>query len=221
MSDDFIPANDDEFNKAQTKLVDAVTADPARFGVTAQDVTALQAAQAAWTAAYPAHIKAQQQAQTATRAKEIARENLEAIVRSTARKINGTHGMDNATRAEAGLPQRSGGRAVIGAPATRPLGRIEIKPNRTMVIHFVDESTPQRLAKPQGVHGCQIWQFIGDAPPADASGWAFIALDTRTPYADEHEAEDAGKLAHYRLRWQNTKGEPGPWSDVITARIPA
>ena len=220
MSDDLIPASDDDFNKTQSTLIDAVAADPAKFGVTAKDVAALQTAQAVWMTAYPAHLKAQQHAQAATRAKEIARENLEALVRSTARKINGTHGMDNATRAEAGLPQRTGGRAVIGAPATRPLGRIEMKPNRTMVIHFVDEATPQRLAKPQGVHGCQIWHHVGDAPPADASGWAFVALDTRTPYAEEHEAADAGKVVHYRLRWQNAKGEPGPWSDVISARIP-
>jgi hypothetical protein len=220
MSDDLIPANDDEFNKMQSTLISAVTADPAKFGVTPQDVTALHEAQTAWATSYPAHIKAQQDAQAATQAKEVARAGLEKVVRGVARKINATPRMDNATRAEAGLPPREGGRSVIGAPTTRPLGRIEMKPNRTMVIHFVDETTPQRLAKPQGVHGCQIWSYVGDTPPADASGWAFLALDTRTPYADEHEAADAGKLAHYRLRWQNAKGETGPWSEVISARIP-
>jgi hypothetical protein len=89
------------------------------------------------------------------------------------------------------------------------------------VIHFVDEATPTRIAKPQGVQGCQIWKYVGDTTPADASGCTFLALDTRTPYTDEHDAADAGKNVYYLLRWQNAKGEPGPWSDVVTAKIPA
>lgn len=48
----------------------------------------------------------------------------------------------------------------------------------------------------------------------------FLALDTRTPYADVHPAADAGKNVHYLLRWQDHKGNPGPWSDVIVAKIP-
>lgn len=42
-----------------------------------------------------------------------------------------------------------------------------------------------------------------------------------TPYVDKHDPADAGKNVYYPLRWQNTKGEPGPWSDVITVKIPA
>ena len=33
--------------------------------------------------------------------------------------------------------------------------------------------------------------------------------------------EDGGKLAHYLLRWVNTKGETGPWGQVASATIPA
>ena len=80
--------------------------------------------------------------------------------------------------------------------------------------------TPKRAAKPEGVQGCQIWAHVGDTPPLDASGYAFIALDTRTPYTHEHAAEDAGKTVSYLLRWQNAKGEPGPWSSVAAAKIP-
>jgi len=30
---------------------------------------------------------------------------------------------------------------------------------------------------------------------------------------------DAGKTAYYALRWENTRGETGPWSDVVSATI--
>lgn len=217
---DFIPQNDGEFDTVQDRFVGAVAGSPAKFGLTTDDVTALQTAQAAWSAAYPAHIKARQASETAAKTKDEARADLEKTMRGLAKKVHGTPGMTNATRAEAGLAARSGTRSSVGAPDTRPLGRIEAKGHSTLVVHFVDETTPTRLAKPEGVQGCQIFSFIGDAAPADPSGYAFVALDTRTPYVDEHAAANAGKIVHYLLRWQNAKGDTGPWSAVITAKIP-
>ena len=32
---------------------------------------------------------------------------------------------------------------------------------------------------------------------------------------------DGGKTAHYMLRWENTRGEPGPWSETASATIGA
>jgi len=220
-NDDFMPANDGEFEQFQTHFTAAVAANPAKFGVTAEDVAALQAAQATWEKAYPAHVDAQKAAAAATQAKDETRGNLEKVIRGLAKKIHGTPGMTNAVRAEAGLPARDGSRTSVGAPTTRPLGRVEQKGHFTLVIHFVDEATPQRLAKPDGVQGCQIFSFVGDAAPVDPAGYGFVALDTRTPYTDEHPAADAGKAVHYLLRWQNAKGETGPWSDALAAKIPA
>ena len=48
-----------------------------------------------------------------------------------------------------------------------------------------------------------------------------VAMDTATPYLLEHAAGDAGKLASYLLRWENTRGEFGPWSETASATIPA
>ena len=43
----------------------------------------------------------------------------------------------------------------------------------------------------------------------------FLALDTRTPYRADWTGADAGKIAHYLLRWVNTRGEKGPWSETV------
>ena len=32
---------------------------------------------------------------------------------------------------------------------------------------------------------------------------------------------DANKVAHYMLRWVNTRGEKGPWSETVSATIGA
>jgi len=42
---------------------------------------------------------------------------------------------------------------------------------------------------------------------------------TATPYLLLHDPAEGGKLAHYLLRWVNSSGEPGPWSETVTATI--
>jgi len=217
---DIFSSNEAEVDKFQKQFVTAVAADPTKYGLLKDDVAALEAAQAAWDMAYAAHIKAQETARAATQTKDSARAKLETVIRSAARKLNGSTDVDNALRASVGLAPHASTRSAIGAPTTRPLGRTEAKGRFTLVLHFVDEETPKRVAKPEGAQGCQIWSHVGDTAPLDPAGYSFVALDTRTPYADEHAAEDAGKTVSYLLRWQNAKGEPGPWSQVITAKIP-
>jgi hypothetical protein len=57
------------------------------------------------------------------------------------------------------------------------------------------------------------------AAPVDPSDYAFIALDTSTPYVLDFAGADAGKTAHYILRWVSTRGQKGPWSETVSATI--
>lgn len=45
-------------------------------------------------------------------------------------------------------------------------------------------------------------------------------LSSRTPQRDEFEDADAGKTANYLLRWVNSKGKHGPWSQIVSAFVP-
>jgi len=220
MPDTNIPSNDTEFSQMVKQLLGAATPNPAKFGLTADDVSQIATAHSAFGDAHDAHRQAHEASHAATHAKDAARANLETYVRAAARKINSVPGADNALRVAAGLAPYDGARSPIGAPTSRPLGRLEIGGHFTLVVHFVDETTPQKVAKPHGVQGCQIWSYVGDPAPVDPAGYTFMGLDTRTPYTDTHPAADAGKTVYYWLRWQNAKGEVGPWSDVLSAKIP-
>jgi hypothetical protein len=63
--------------------------------------------------------------------------------------------------------------------------------------------------------------FDGDSAPTDPSELTFLALDTRTPYTADYAGTDGNKTAHYMLRWVNTRGEKGPWSETASATIGA
>ena len=75
-----------------------------------------------------------------------------------------------------------------------------------------------------GVSGAEIWIKIlpvGQPPPTNPADLSFVALDTKTPYTLDFDGADGGKNAHYMLRWVNTTGEHGPWSDTVSVTIGA
>jgi hypothetical protein len=43
----------------------------------------------------------------------------------------------------------------------------------------------------------------------------------RIPVDRTYDGSEAGQTAHYMLRWVNTKGQPGLWSEMASATIPA
>ena len=215
-----IARSDPQFDIMQKQFITSVSGTPDKVGLLAGDVTGLKTAQTAWGTAYQVHIKAQQDALSATQAKKVARRHLEDLLRLAARKLNGHPGTDNAVRSLVGLPPRDGARGSLSAPTTRPIGRLEPIGALTLLIHGRDELTPDRAAKPKGARGFEIWMNVGDTVPADASAYRFLALATRTPYTHNHDAASAGKTAYYLLRWQSPRGKPGPFSTLCMAKIP-
>jgi hypothetical protein len=105
-----------------------------------------------------------------------------------------------------------------GEPQTRPVASINTDQRLRHTINFVDETTPTTRSRPDGVKGCEIWNKVGEAPTGP-SQLTYVATDTRTPYVIEYDETDGGKTAYYMLRWINSKGETGPWSQTVNATI--
>ena len=220
MAEDVFPSNDDEFNKFFNQFVAAIAAEPDKFGVPPQDVTTLQTTLAKWNGAYTGHVKAQDAAVTATGIKDAVRAESEGVTRPVAAKVHATAGADNSLRLKAALQPRDLVRTPIGAPTTRPIARAEGNGHLTLALYIADEHTPKRSAKPKGAHACEIFYFVGDSAPADESGYSLLKQVTKTPYIDVHPADHAGKTVYYIFRWLNAKLEHGPWSDVVSAKVP-
>ncbi|MDR2362267.1 MAG: hypothetical protein LBD91_06005 [Prevotellaceae bacterium] len=34
------------------------------------------------------------------------------------------------------------------------------------------------------------------------------------------DGQHCGKTVYFALRWENTRGEKGPWSDIMSATVP-
>lgn len=216
---DYIPSSDADFDAWSRNFVDYVVANAATMGVTPAQVTSLQGGQTDWGVKYPASNGKQAEAFAAVQAKNDSRAGYEDLIRSLAGIIQASPAVTDAQRQGLGITVRSTTRTAAGSPTSRPVGTIDTSQRLRHTVNFSDEATPTSRAKPDGVQGCEIWMKVGDPAPAGPNDVHYLALDTRTPYTVEFEASDAGKTAHYMLRWMSTRGETGPWSHTVSATI--
>jgi hypothetical protein len=87
-------------------------------------------------------------------------------------------------------------------------------------VHFFERGSHHKKGKPEGQHCVEIAWAILDAPPARWDELTHSAVDTNSPYTFVFEHDQRGKTLYFALRWENTRGEKGPWSEIQSAIIP-
>lgn len=216
---DYIPDTEVEYEVWLDNLITYATANLAELRLTADDLSELQESRNAWQEAIASYRAAQALADIAQQTRIDKRRLTKSQARILVQQLQADPELTDSQRVGLGIPVRSTNRNLVPAPVTRPLPRLEQSGRLRHTIHFVDETTPTRRAKPKGVRGCQIWFFVGETPPTRPEEFRYLGTDTRTPYLNEFEPEDGGDMAHYYLRWVNTRDEPGPWSDIISGSV--
>lgn len=217
---DYLPGPDADYQAWVNNFVTYATANMAALGLVAADLTPVSTAQTAFISGFADHIAARAAAQAAKQAKDQARRDLTAAIRPLVRRLQASPQVNDAEREALGITvaQTPG---TIGPPTTAPVCTIECGARLQHTLRFVDESTPTRRAKPPGVLGVEIWNKVGETPPASESELRFVAVDTSAPFVVSFAAADGGKTAYYWLRWVSPTGERGPWGEQSQATIAA
>jgi hypothetical protein len=119
-----------------------------------------------------------------------------------------------------GLPPRhKGGNKPAPVAHTYPWGRVSATRLRCVSIEYGNTETG-RKGKPKGQHGVECRWGMSDTPVVDVADLHNSAFDTRTPIELEFEGHERGKTIYFSLRWENTRGEKGPFGPIISAMIP-
>ena len=163
---------------------------------------------------------AQAAAQAAAEQQTEAIAAFETVARDIAQQLQASPAVTDPQREAMGLPVYDDILTPVAAPTTRPVVEIDISDRNRHIIHFRDEATPDRKAKPPGVRECELWHATSETEPASANDYLYLAGDSATPYMAEYDNADAGKTVWYLLRWKSTRGETGPWSFPLSAKIP-
>lgn len=219
-SSDYIPSSDAEFNLFQTAFFTVVQPNIAAWGILPADVTALQAKQTVWTTAYAKASNKQNRTAADVQAKSDSRADYEGLIRKfIGQWITNNPKVPDSERQRMGLTVRAEGRSAAPVPSSRPTGTIDFGTRLQHSIRFVDEHSSTSRAKPDGVHGCEIWMKLGGEAPKTAKELQFKGVCTRSPFVIEFEGTEGGQTAYYWLRWVNTRGEQGPWSSMVSAMV--
>jgi hypothetical protein len=123
-----------------------------------------------------------------------------------------------------GFPMHSGGGG--GTSVKKPTTQVEMEAETSnpseVTIHYRDAGS-HHLGKPEGVHGMELIYRVRavDAPPAkDWKELTNSVFSTRPPLKLSIEGGQRTLILEYASRWENTRGEKGPWNDIQWVVIP-
>ena len=224
MAERRFPRPDSHFAAYMNNYYDAVEKWWSASGLDETDLKPLKEALSAWSAAFPAHVAAQQRAEAARQSKDGARRQLEAQARPITAFIQGFPKTTDADRAIIGITVRDSGGTPTPTPTTRPQAFVQSGQRLSHTLRLSDESTPTRRARPKGVLGAEVWVKLvdpGTPAPTDPAALGFLTMATKPTLRADFRIGDGGKTAVYMLRWVSTQGEKGPWSEVTTATVAA
>lgn len=216
---DYIPRTDAAFDTWQINFVTYFVANAVALGFALADATALSTAQGDWDVSYAGHTTAQADAKAATGIKDTDRGALIDMIRGFAGQIQANPATTDDQRNGLGITVPDTTPTSVGVPTTRPVLEVDTSQRLQVTVSFRDEFATD-TAKPEGVRGCEIWTKIDGPAPLDLSETQYQATDTRTPHLLTFDGADGGKTVHIIGRWLNTKGEPGPISETVSATVP-
>jgi hypothetical protein len=223
---DYIPHNDADFDRWFKFLNQYVTqkctgSTPAWTHIPAPARTALQDAYAAWYTAWSKtagpHTKVD------TEAKNDAKKAAEQAARPFVNQYLRFPPVTNEDRTAMEIHNPDLIRTPIPAPDTRPEFAFFLKDIRRIGVDFWDQGQGGPgggKAKPYGYQGAVIYWLVSAAAPADPGELTNSVLATRTPHVLEFAEPQRGQTVYLALRWQNEKGEKGPWSEIQSTVIP-
>jgi hypothetical protein len=153
--------------------------------------------------------------------KNDARKTLEAAIRQDIKEyLNFNHFLSDGDRDALGLPVYKTERTPAPIAQTHPDCDVDSSEIRQLTLHFFEQGKKHTKAKPPGQHGVEIRWAILETPPRSIDDLIHSNFDTHTPFTLAFDEFQRGKTVYFCLCWENTRGEKGPWSEIINAIIP-
>jgi hypothetical protein len=215
-----IPRKDVDFNERQDVITKKTEANLAAWGMNqAWFTTVLLVAKLAWVTAWANYQDPVQRTPLITFIKNEKRKAYEKVLRILIRMLESNPLVSDDDRRAMNIAILNTARTPIQPPKTYPEFVINTSVIRCLIILFRDLGSKSK-AKPHGVHGAEICWAILDHQPLSVAELVHSSFDTRSPFKLTFDETDRGKTVYFCLRWESTRGEKGPWSEIVMAIIP-
>ena len=214
-----IPRKDADFNVWQEILSTAVEENSTRWGLDAGWLTnSFRPACSEWNLAWAKYENPATRTTVITGAKNEKRANYEKYINVLVGNLKVNTLVTDNERRELGIAIRDTKPTPAPEPTSYPVMSIDTSIIRQLTISFRDSVT-NLLAKPKGVHGAEIKWAIADETPL-VENLTNSDFDTRTPHTLKFADSQRAKTVWICSRWENTRGEKGPWGVMISAIVP-
>ena len=214
-----IPAKDADFNVWQDTIVQAAIENSTEWLLDTDWLDKqLEPARAAWTTAWEAYQNPGTRTKLITATKKEKRADYEKLLMILAANLRANTRLTDDDRRAAGLSIRDAKPTPSPVPVTYPIISVDTSIMRRLILKYRDSGSTT-TAKPKGIHGAEIKWLISEERPM-VEELINSAFDTGTPYMIDFEDAQRGKRVWICLRWENTRGEKGPWGQMVNAIIP-
>ena len=213
-----IPTKDADFNVWQDIIMKAAIANILLWLLDSTWMTDILApVSAKWNAAWKAYENPATRTPLITAAKRDIRAEYEKLLMTLVANLRSNTRVTDDDRRAMGIHIRDTKPTPAPTPTTYPVLAIDSSTARRLIINFRDNAS-NSAAKPKGIHGAEIKWLIADEKPT-VDQLTNSTFDTRTPYTLIFNDEQRAKTVWICARWENTRGEKGPWGDMESAII--
>jgi hypothetical protein len=217
---DFLPRKEADFYAWVVTFFSYLIVNLQRFGIAESVIAPLVSLRDDFEAKYATALAPATRTKAAVLAKNNAIKVLKEALRAFIREyLTFNHLVTDEDRDNLGLRVHKKSRKPVPDPTTYPIFTIDSSIIRVLLIVFRDAMSEGR-AKPFGVHGAEIKWGFSETAIINPDDLPYSAFDTRSPFRFEFRGEDRGKTVWFCLRWENTRGVKGPWSEIVSAIVP-
>ncbi|MDR3180946.1 MAG: hypothetical protein LBT61_03340 [Prevotellaceae bacterium] len=215
-----IPSNDRSFLTWLLNLLNYIAAGGlSRFRIPDEPYNKVSAEAADFEAKLKVADEPDTRTKASVQAKTTARKLVEKDVRQFVKEFLASNSLvTDADRDNMGIPIHSTTRHPAQVAGLPPYITVSVDGPRRLRFDFGEASSSK--VKPAGQHGVEIAWVVSDEMPASYSGLIRSSFDTHTPLILSFDLPDAGKRIWFAARWENTRGEKGPWTEIMSAIIP-
>jgi hypothetical protein len=153
--------------------------------------------------------------------KNVARKALEKELRQAIREyLAFNRSITDIDREALGLPVHKTTRTPAPIATTPPSFEIDTAKAGHVGIHFFAKESARKRGKPLGQRCVEIAWAFSEKPPTRWDELIHSIVDTSSPYIFIFENDFRGRTIYFALRWENTRGEKGPWTTIQSVIIP-
>ncbi|HET9824180.1 MAG TPA: hypothetical protein VFP87_02535 [Chitinophagaceae bacterium] len=230
---DYIPAKEEQFQEWQQNFLSVLIASYKKWQIPTEELNYLNELQRSWNEYYAIASKAFKETRTCSQVhdKIQARKILTGAIRLfVSRWISRNPCITDQERTILRVTVRENTHKRPPVPSTKPVClKISHIDHLQLVLDVRDERSKEFRRLPEKVKELEVWGVLGDqrtdsliTSNRQLNGYTsfnFVGGFTNHRATINFEEGSSGNSFSFRMRWLNSRKEPGPWSDVYSTFI--